>query len=171
ELDLYGGFLKRIEADHKAGINRADCFVGKYLKARETSEDENVSGGGVSPSGWIRDLLLAYVAGSAIEAGSETTASSITSFILFMLWYPEVLQKAREEVDRVVGSDRLPTFEDEEQLPYVIACIKELLRCRPPTPIGVPHRSSEDAFYNDYLIPKGSLVFGNVWAMHMDSKH
>ncbi|KAI3600344.1 cytochrome p450 [Moniliophthora roreri] len=168
EIDLYGGFLKRIEADHKAGINRADCFVGKYLKAREASTDEVVSGGGVSPSGWIRDLLLAYVGGSAIEAGSDTTASSIMLFILFMLWYPEVLKKAREEVDRVVGSDRLPTFEDEEQLPYVMACIKELLRCRPPTPLGVPHRSSEDTFYNGYFIPKGTLVFGNVWAMQMD---
>ncbi|ESK86303.1 cytochrome p450 [Moniliophthora roreri MCA 2997] len=168
ELDLYGGFLKRIEADHKVGINRVDCFVGKYLKAREASTDEIVSGGGVSPSGWIRDLLLTYVAGSAIEAGSDTTASSIMSFILFMLWYPEVLKKAREEVDRVVGSDRLPTFEDEEQLPYVIACIKELLRCRPPTPVGIPHRSSEDVFYNGYFIPKGSLVFGNVWTMQMD---
>uniref|UniRef100_A0A0W0FW70 Cytochrome P450 n=1 Tax=Moniliophthora roreri TaxID=221103 RepID=A0A0W0FW70_MONRR len=82
-------------------------------------------------------------------------------FILFMLWYPEVLKKAREEVDRVVGSDRLPTFEDEEQLPYVMACIKELLRCRPPTPL-------EDTFYNGYFIPKGTLVFGNVWAMQMD---
>uniref|UniRef100_A0A0W0F615 Uncharacterized protein n=1 Tax=Moniliophthora roreri TaxID=221103 RepID=A0A0W0F615_MONRR len=70
ELDLYGGFLKRIEAVHKPGINRADCFVGKYLKVREASTDETVSGGGVSPSGWIRDLLLIYVTGSAIEAGS-----------------------------------------------------------------------------------------------------
>ncbi|KAI3600343.1 cytochrome p450 [Moniliophthora roreri] len=168
ELDLYGGFLKRIKADHKAGINRADCFVGKYLKAREASTDEVISGGGVSPCGWIRDLLLTYVAGTAIEAGSDTTASSITSFILFILWYPEALKKAREEVDRVVGSDRLPTFEDEEQLPYIVACIKELLRCRPPTPVGIPHRSIEDTFYNGYFIPKGTLVFGNVWAMHMD---
>uniref|UniRef100_A0A0W0EW29 Uncharacterized protein n=1 Tax=Moniliophthora roreri TaxID=221103 RepID=A0A0W0EW29_MONRR len=71
KFDRYGSFLKRIEADHEAGINRADCFVDKYLKAREASMDEIVSGGGVSPRGWIRDLLLTYVAGSAIEAGSS----------------------------------------------------------------------------------------------------
>ncbi|ESK84600.1 cytochrome p450 [Moniliophthora roreri MCA 2997] len=168
ELDLYGGFLKRIEAVHKPGINRADCFVSKYLKVREASTDETVSGGGVSPSGWIRDLLLIYVTGSAIEAGSDTTASSTMLFILFISWYLEVLRRVREEVDRVVGSDRLPTFEDKMQLPYVIACIKELLWRRPPTPVGVPHRLSEDAFYNDYFIPKDNLVFGNVWAIDMN---
>ncbi|KAI3598448.1 cytochrome p450, partial [Moniliophthora roreri] len=100
KFDRYGSFLKRIEADHEAGINRADCFVDKYLKAREASMDEIVSGGGVSPRGWIRDLLLTYVAGSAIEAGSEMTASSAMLFTLFTLRYPKYFRK----VSRLVRS-------------------------------------------------------------------
>lgn len=53
-----------------------------------------------------------------------------------MLAHPEVLQKVRAEVDRVVGSDRMPSFEDEPNLPYLVACIKETLRRRPPSIMG-----------------------------------
>ncbi|KAL0581499.1 hypothetical protein V5O48_000557 [Marasmius crinis-equi] len=170
ELDLYGGFLTKIRADQRAGINRPECFVGKYLKARDIAVPNELatSGRGITPNGWLRDMLLAYSAGTILEAGSDTTTSAIISFFLFMLWHPEVMQKAREEIDRVVGPDRLPTFEDEEKLPYIVAIVKEVIRCRPPTPLGIPHRSIEDTVYNGYLIPKGSLVFGNVWALHLD---
>jgi len=35
-----------------------------------------------------------------------------------MMEYPEVLTKAREEIDKVVGTERLPGFGDREYLPY-----------------------------------------------------
>ncbi|KAL0059528.1 hypothetical protein AAF712_013727 [Marasmius tenuissimus] len=127
------------------------------------------AGCGLTPCGrWLRDTPLAYSAGTILEAGSDTTSSVIISFVMFMLWYPQVVEKAREEIDRVVGGDRLPTLEDEEKLPYVVAIVKEVLRCRPPIPLGVPHRSTEDTVYNGYFIPKGSVVFGNIWALHLD---
>ncbi|KAK1222177.1 hypothetical protein PQX77_014997 [Marasmius sp. AFHP31] len=171
ELDVYGGFLDKIRADHESGVNRPDCFVGKYLKARDSmiDRDQVTSGRGLTSDGkWLRDILLAYSAGTVLEAGSDSTASTITSFVLFMLWYPQVLEKAREEIDKIVGAHRLPTFEDHENLPYVVAVIKEVLRCRPPAPLGVPHRSTEDTTYNGYFIPKGSVVIGNIWAIHLD---
>lgn len=48
--------------------------------------------------------------------------------------YPEIQSKAREEIDRLVGSDRLPSLDDREQLPYVEAIVKECLRWHPVTP-------------------------------------
>ena len=45
-----------------------------------------------------------------------------------MLLYPEVQTAAQEEIDRVIGSDRLPEYEDREALPYVTAMMKETLR-------------------------------------------
>ena len=50
------------------------------------------------------------------------------TFILAMLKNPEVQRKAQEEIDSVVGNDRLPSFEDREQLPYVRAVCTEVLR-------------------------------------------
>lgn len=50
--------------------------------------------------------------------------------------FPEVLDAAHEELDRVVGTDRLPMFDDEEKLPYIRAMVKETLRWRPVAVLG-----------------------------------
>lgn len=54
-----------------------------------------------------------------------------------MTLYPDVLQKAQDEVDLVVGCDRLPNFEDREYLPYITALIKELFRWEQVIPTGL----------------------------------
>ena len=53
-----------------------------------------------------------------------------------MTLYPEVQRKAQEEIDRVIGSDRLPTFADRENLPYLEALVSEVHRWTPVTPLG-----------------------------------
>lgn len=53
-----------------------------------------------------------------------------------MLLYPDVQKKAQAAVDRVIGKDRLPTYDDFDSLPYVHAIIKEVLRWQPVTPLG-----------------------------------
>ena len=62
----------------------------------------------------------------------------MTWFMLAMIAYPEVQKKCQEELDRVVGRSRMPTFKDKESLPYIRATLRELLRWRTPTPIGEP---------------------------------
>lgn len=88
--------------------------------------------------------------------------------MLAMILYPDTQRKAQEELDEVVGRQRAPTFEDRERLPYICAMIKELLRWRPPGPLGVPRGMWVDDWYDGYLIPKGSLIIPNYWAMHHD---
>lgn len=80
-----------------------------------------------------------------------------------MMVYPEVQAKAHEELDRVVWRERLPTFSDEQQLPYVSAICAELLRWRPVGPLGVAHRCMEDDVYQGMMIPKGTIILPNVW--------
>ena len=80
-----------------------------------------------------------------------------------MTAYPEVQRKAQEEIDRVVGSDRLPNIRDREDLPYVNAIAKEVLRWHPVGPLGFPHLSTEEDVYEGYFIPKGSIVIPNIW--------
>ena len=75
-----------------------------------------------------------------------------------MLLYPDVQKKAQEELDRVVGCDRLPSYEDRDKLPYVNALIKEALRWNAVLPMGVPHVMSEDDVFRGYFIPKGTLM-------------
>ena len=91
------------------------------------------------------------------------TVSAVTTFFLTMTLYPEVQKRAQEEIDAVIGPDRLPTIEDRESLPYVRALVSEVLRWGPIAPQGVPHRTIEDESYEGFFIPKGSLLIPNIW--------
>ena len=53
-----------------------------------------------------------------------------------MLLHPDIQRKAQDELDSVVGRERLPTFEDRPELPFVDAIYKEVLRWRPISPLG-----------------------------------
>lgn len=64
-------------------------------------------------------------------------------FMLAMVHFPEVQRKAQAEIDAVVGRDRLPTFADRDNLPYIVACVRESLRWKTAAPLGVPHKSVE----------------------------
>jgi len=94
--------------------------------------------------------------------------SSISSFLLTVTLHPDIQFKAQAEIDRVIGRDRLPTFEDRKSLPYVEAVYCEIMRLHPPLPLGVGHVLTEDDFYEGYHIPKGCAIFPNIWAMNRD---
>ncbi|KAF5007397.1 hypothetical protein FDECE_6283 [Fusarium decemcellulare] len=96
-------------------------------------------------------------------AGADTTVSSIACFYLAMTTNPEVQRKAQEEIDRVVGTDRLPSPSDRDNLPYVDAVVKEALRWHPVAPMALPHASSQDDEIDGYAIPKGAMLLPNVW--------
>lgn len=127
-----------------------DCFVKGFYEQ------------GLKKNG-VDELLAAYTCGGLVEAGSETTATTLNNFILAMLLFPEAAEKAQEEIDRVVGSGRMPSWEDEQNLPYVRALVKETLRWRPVNKFGMPHYTSEDDWYEGYFIPKGSVIMLNWW--------
>lgn len=78
-------------------------------------------------------------AATVLEAGSDTTASSIYFFILVCLNMPDVLRKLQSEIDSNVPRNRLPNFEDLANMPYLKSCVKETLRRRPPTIMGRFH--------------------------------
>jgi cytochrome P450 len=113
-----------------------------------------------------------------IEAGSETTSQVLNNCIIGLLSNPTAVQTAQRELDRVIGDKRTPTFNDEMDLPYIRAIIKEsllfrrlfkeILRWRPVNKFGQNHFVTEDDWYENYFIPKHSVVMINWWALHYD---
>ncbi|PON22939.1 hypothetical protein TGAM01_v208194 [Trichoderma gamsii] len=95
--------------------------------------------------------------------GSETTVTVTRTFILAAIMFPEIQQKAREEVDRVTGGTRLPVLADQEQMPYISAIFAEALRFFPTAPLGFPHAMSEDMTYKGYDLPKGSILLPEIF--------
>ncbi|CAE7194397.1 unnamed protein product [Rhizoctonia solani] len=112
-------------------------------------------------SSWFQDAeeedkhLIPCAAGSIYAGAADTTVSAISTFFIAMLHYPEIQRTAQAEIDRVIGSDRLPSFTDQESLPYAEAIFKEVLRWQPLAPIGM-------------RIPGGTNIIANAWNMLRD---
>ena len=103
-----------------------------------------------------------------ILAGSDTSTMTIEWAISELLKNPGALAKATEELDRVVGRERLVTERDFPQLPYMEAVLKETLRLHPAAPLLAPHLAREDTSVDGYDIPAGTTVFVNVWSIGRD---
>ena len=96
----------------------------------------------------LSDMEVSTLAGSLFGAGSDTSSSTLITFILACCAFPESLSKAWEELDRVVGPHRSPNFEDEKDLVYVKAFVKEVLRWRSVAILGgQPHAPIRDEIY------------------------
>ncbi|KAF7374558.1 Cytochrome p450 [Mycena sanguinolenta] len=105
------------------------------------------------------------VAGTAYAGGADTTVSPLASFFLAMALHPDIQKKAQTEIDAVIGTDRLPEFEDRPSLPFVEALYRELMCWKPVTPLGLARASTADDIYDGYFIAKGTTVISNIWAM------
>ncbi|KAI5455767.1 cytochrome P450 [Mariannaea sp. PMI_226] len=104
-----------------------------------------------------------WTAATLNAAGTVTIWSTLNSFILAMVMFPEVQCKAQEEIDRVTGAHRLPTFDDRKDMPYVNNLVTEVYRWFAVAPMGVPHKAEDDIPYNGYLIPKGAYILPAIW--------
>ena len=80
-----------------------------------------------------------------------------------MVLYPGVQIKAHEELDRIIGPDRLLLVSDMSTLPYINAICQEVLRWHPVIPLGAPHRAIKDDIYRGMFIPKDSTIIYNTW--------
>ncbi|KAJ8503077.1 hypothetical protein ONZ45_g11173 [Pleurotus djamor] len=109
-----------------------------------------------------------WAAGTLYLAGSDTTAITMLWFMQAMLLHPSVQFAAQEELDRVVGKSRMPTFGDFDNLSYIQAIVKEVLRWRPVPPLGLPHSLDREDTYHGYQIPKDSIVIANAWGLNQD---
>ncbi|KAI9453720.1 cytochrome P450 [Lactarius psammicola] len=106
---------------------------------------------------------IKWAASSLYSGGADTPVSAMSSFLLAMTAYPEVQRKCQAELDAVIGNDRLPTFADRDQLPYLATMLKEVIRWGPTTPLGAPHCIEQDDVHDGYFIPKGSIIMANIW--------
>jgi len=108
------------------------------------------------------------MAATAYAGGADTTVSALASFFLAMAVHPDIQKKAQNEIDTVIGTHRLPDFEDRPSLPFIEALYREVMRWKPVAPLGVAHATTADDVYNGYFIPKGAMVLSNIWAMTRD---
>lgn len=143
--------------DQMARGNVSPSFVANSLSELGTSDESD-----------YEVKAVKSVASGIFAAGSDTTTSAVSWFFLTMTLFPEYQVKAQEELDRVIGRNRIPHFNDRPFLPYVDALVKEVFRWFPVAPSGLAHYTTEDDTYRGYLIPAQSMVLPNVWKILHD---
>lgn len=117
--------------------------------------------------GFETEEEAAYLSLQLIIGAAETSKMSIWSFLEAMMSFPDVQEKARQQIERVVG-DRLPVFDDLDAIPHVRCLMKEVWRWRAPMALGHPHTTTRELSYGGYRIPKGTRLHLNAWAIHHD---
>jgi cytochrome P450/NADPH-cytochrome P450 reductase len=118
----------------------------------------------------LDDVNIRYQINTFLIAGHETTSGLLSSTIYALLKHPEILKKAYEEVDRVLGPDIdvRPTFQQVTQLSYITQILKEALRLWPPAPAyGIaPHQ--DETIGGQYKLRKNTFITVLVTALHRD---
>ncbi|KAI0856011.1 cytochrome P450 [Xylaria cubensis] len=170
---LPDAFLPTKRYARKLHEQELDLYAGHYLTAKRKLKEGKSKANIVRAQDEFKfsDGLAGYLSGSLLEAGSDTSASTLIGFIQALLIFPEVPKLAQAEIDRVCG-DRMPDLNDLPDLPYIRGCIKESMRWMPTAILGIPHATTRDDEYLGYHIPKGAGVVLNVWTLHNDaSRH
>ncbi|KAJ7672763.1 CyP450 monooxygenase [Mycena rosella] len=118
---------------------------------------------GTSAKSIVSTLLEANQVIRAVSATAYAGAFTVSSLGTFFY-----AMAAQSEIDNVIGTHRLPEFEDRPSLPYIEALYREVMRWKPVLPLGVPHATIADDVYEGYFIPKGATIISNIWAMTHD---
>ncbi|WCJ35851.1 Cytochrome P450 superfamily protein [Euphorbia peplus] len=158
----FDDFLSEIVDEHKnmkTGTHKDMLTTLISLKEEEADDGE----GGKITDTEIKALLL-----NMFTAGTDTTSSTVEWAIAEIMRHPKILTKLRQELDSVVGSDRLVTELDIPKLPYLQAIVKETFRLHPSTPLSLPRMATDTCEINGYHIPKGATLLVNVWAIARD---
>ncbi|KAE8652315.1 cytochrome P450 81Q32 [Cucumis sativus] len=113
----------------------------------------------------IKGLVLVL-----LRAGIDTSSVTLDWAMTELLNHPEVLAKAKAEIDTKIGQDRTVEETDVANLNYLQAIISETFRLHPPAPMLLTHYSSDDCVVAGYNIPRGTMLLVNASAIHRDPK-
>ncbi|GLT41787.1 hypothetical protein SLA2020_158300 [Shorea laevis] len=111
----------------------------------------------------IKALLL-----NLFTAGTDTSSSVIEWALAEMLLNPNILKRAHDEMDQVIGRNRRLEESDIPKLSYLQAICKETYRKHPSTPLNLPRVSTEACEINGYYIPAKTRLSVNIWAIGRD---
>src|SRR6266571_558473 len=116
------------------------------------------------------EVNIRYQINTFLIAGHETTSGLLSCTLYALLKHPEVLKKAYQEVDRVLGPDidARPTYQQVTQLTYITQILKEALRLWPPAPAYGIAPLKDETIGGKYKLKKNTFIMILVMALHRD---
>ncbi|XP_011499554.1 PREDICTED: cytochrome P450 306a1 [Ceratosolen solmsi marchali] len=155
---------RKILADHRKFPNEMNSFLAAYdkeMQKRLANEE---------PLDSFTEIQCVYLLADIFGAGVDTTLTTLSWFLLFMVAFPKEQAKLQEEINKIVGENE-PTLENRRDLTRLEATIMEVQRLRSVVPIGIPHGTTEDTQIQNFTIPKNSMIVPLQWAIHLNPSY
>ncbi|SHG70545.1 bifunctional cytochrome P450/NADPH--P450 reductase [Bradyrhizobium erythrophlei] len=179
-LPMENWWMQRRRRDLAADVafmnKMVDEIVAERRKNAEAAEDKKdmlgamMTGVDRATGEQLDDVNIRYQINTFLIAGHETTSGLLSCALYALLKHPEVLRKAYEEVDRVLGPDieAKPTYQQVTQLTYITQILKEALRLWPPAPAYGISPLSDETIGGKYKLKKNTFITVLVLALHRD---
>ncbi|XP_015428201.1 PREDICTED: cytochrome P450 2E1 [Myotis davidii] len=103
-------------------------------------------------------------------AGTVTTSATLKYGLLVLMKHPEVEEKLHEEIDRVIGPNRIPSIKDKLAMPYMDAVVHEIQRFTNLLPSNLNHEATQDTVFRGYVIPKGTVLIPTLDSLLFDKQ-
>ncbi|XP_017753929.1 PREDICTED: probable cytochrome P450 304a1 [Eufriesea mexicana] len=151
--------MERLNNEKYSDNDYDRSLVDRYLKILNEDCDGR-------PSFSDKQLIMTLV--DFIFPAVSAVPSVLVHAIKLVMHNPRVQKKVQEEIDRIVGTGRLVTWDDRKNLPYTEATIREALRCETLTPFSVFHKAVKDTTLNGYNVPENTIIIANLSALNND---
>ncbi|CAA3012143.1 cytochrome P450 81E8-like [Olea europaea subsp. europaea] len=148
-------FLQGLIEEHRRNKN-GNTMIDHLLSLQESQPE------------YYTDTIIKGIMTIMLNAGTDTSAVTIEWALSVLLNHPEKLERAKAEIDSLVGNDRLVDESDLPKLHYLQAIISETFRLFPAAPLLVPHEASDNCKIQGYDIPRGTILLVNAWTLHRD---
>ncbi|XP_021893078.1 cytochrome P450 703A2 [Carica papaya] len=180
-VDPYGCEKKMREVEKRVD-NFHSRIIQEHRKERERKRKENAGDGeidfvdvllalpGEDGKQHMDDLEIKALIQDMIAAATDTSAVTNEWAMAEVIKHPRVLHKIQEELDSVVGPNRMVTESDLPHLNYLRCVVRETFRMHPAGPFLIPHESLQPTIINGYYIPAKTRVFINTHGLGRNTK-
>ncbi len=161
--EICGSFMNTRKANRE--MDTSKVFIDHFIDLVE-----NVSNQNNAKNIRLSQKDAIFVGVDLLSAGMETSAYTLTNLLGILVNHPKIQDQTYEQISKAIGK-RAPTIEDRQRIPYVEALILETLRYTGLTALSLPHYSSCNSELGGFFIPKGTLIFPNLWSLHHNEKY
>ena len=161
-------FVHTVITDHKEHLDPENPkdLIDSYLLETEkmkNNEEHKELFHGYEPEKQLEQIIL-----DIFSAAVETLKTSLLWAIVYMLHNPSVKRKVQQELDEMIGPNRLPRLDDVPNLTYTRATLYEIMRRSSVVPMGTTHATDKVVQLEGYEIPKNAHVIPLLHAVHMN---
>jgi cytochrome P450 len=158
QAQLDGTMLRLIHDRRASGRD-----YGDLLSMLLAAEDADL------PQKRLTDVEIRDQAMTLFLAGHETTANALGWTWHLLSRNEDARRRMKEEIDAVLGPERLPEMADLARLPYTTAVLSESMRLYPPVWV-LGRRAMEDVQIGEYAVPRRTIVISSQYLLHRDAR-